>query len=129
MIYRKVVIISLLYAFVGVMPAKACNLPDEIVRALENGEAKSVGKYFNSSVELILPSNQGVYGKAQAEQILKNFFEGNAPGNFKYKHLQTINKENTQFYIGQLYTGKGIYRIYVYIKDRFIHQMRVESND
>ena len=129
MIYRKVVIISLLYAFVGVMPAKACNLPDEIVRALENGEAKSVGKYFNSSVELILPSNQGVYGKAQAEQILKNFFEGNSPGNFKYKHLQTINKENTQFYIGQLYTGKGIYRIYVYIKDRFIHQMRVESND
>ncbi len=126
---KKILVVSLLYAFVNVTHVNAFNLPSEIVRALENGDTKVISKYFNSSVELVFSEGQGVYSKAQAEQILKTFFNNNGAGNFKYKHLHTINKDNSQYYIGELHTGKGLYRVYIHIKDQNIHQMRIESND
>ena len=107
------------------------NLPDEIIQALKSGDSKVISKYFNSSVELIFSESQGVYGKAQAEQILKTFFNNNASANgiFNYNHLHGTNKDNAQYYIGELHTGKGLYRVYIYMKDQRIHQMRIESND
>ena len=107
------------------------NLPVEIVQALKSGDSKVISKYFNSSVELIFSESQGVYGKAQAEQILKTFFSNNASANgvFSYNHLHGTNKDNAQYYIGELNTGKGLYRVYIYMKDQRIHQMRIESND
>jgi len=111
--------------------ASVFNLPDEIVQALKSGDAKTISKYFNTSVELIFNENQGVYGKAQAEQILKIFFTNNASpsGTFGYKDLHSGNRDNPQYYIGELHTGKGRYRVTIFMKDQRIHQMRVESND
>lgn len=128
--YKKIIIIGLLCTCISAAQVDALDLPNEIVKALENGDAKTISKYFNSSIELIFSQSQGVYGKAQAEQILKNFFDNNGTGGFKYKHLHTVSKDNTQYnYIGQLYTSKGTYRIYIYIKNQYIHQMRMENND
>jgi hypothetical protein len=107
------------------------NLPNEIVQALSNGDAKSISNYFNTFVELNISENQAVYGKAQAEQILRNFFNNNASANrkFNYKPLHDVTRDNTQVYIGELHTGKGSYRVTIYIKDQRIYQMRIESND
>ncbi len=132
MIYKKILIIGLLCVWPLTAAVRADNAtpPDDIVKALKSGDAKGIGKYFNSSVELIFTQNQGVYGKSQAEQILKNFFDNNrGTRDFSYNHLHTNNKDNTQYYIGQLFTAKGVYRIYIYMKDGLIHQMRIESND
>ena len=130
MVFKKVIIIGLLCAWPLAASISADNLPDDIVKALNSGDAKGVSKSFNSSVELIFSQSQGVYGKSQAEQILKNFFDNNRGSqNFTYKHLHTNNKDNIQYFIGQLYTAKGLYRIHIYMKDRLIHQMRIESND
>ena len=141
MIFGRILIISLLFAVVDlrdadhetIHEAKASvyNLPDEIVQALKNGDAKDISKYFNSSVELIFSESRGVYGKAQAEQILKDFFCKNATasGKFNYKNLHSSNKDNAQYHIGELHTGKGLYRVYIYMKDQRIYEMRIESND
>ena len=134
MILKKALIISSLCFVVSMRGAvyekesHALNLPEEIVHALKNGDSKIISKFFNSSIELIFSESQGVYGKAQAEQILKTFFSNNA-GNFDYKHSHTVNKDNAQYYIGKLNTGKGLYRVYIYMKDQRIHQMRIESDD
>ena len=106
-------------------------LPDEIVQAFVNGDVKGVGKYFNASIELIFNESQGVYGKAQAEQILKTFLVDNASasGKFTYKPLHGSDRDNVQYYIGELHTGKGLYRVTIYMKDKLIHRMRIESND
>ena len=137
MVLKNILIISLLCTTVHSrnvahdLNEHAFSLPDEIVQALKAGDAKTISKYFNSSVELNLSESQGVYGKAQAEQILKDFFSKNASakGKFEYKHLHnTTNKDNAQYYIGEL-TGKGIYRLYILMKDQRIHQMRIDSND
>jgi hypothetical protein len=130
MAYIKIIIISLLCVCIdAASPVYAFDMPDEIVQALESGDAKGISKYFDASVELIFSQNRNVYGKSQAEQILKNFFDKNRTGDFKYKHLHTNDKDNTQNYIGQLLTGKGTYRIYILMKDRYINQMRIENND
>ena len=138
MILKKILIISSLCAVVSFRgaiheviheaEARAYDLPDEIVYALKNGDAKIISKYFNSSVELIFSESRGVYGKAQAEQILKNFFSNNS-GKFNYKNLHSTDRDNAQYYIGELHTGKGQYRVYIYMKDQRIYEMRIESND
>lgn len=134
MAFKKILIISLLCSAVGFRgeaEAQTLNLPDEIVQAFVNGDAKIISKYFNLSVELIVNDGGRVYAKAQAEQILKNFFNNNASANgrFNYKHLHGLDRDNLQFFIGELHTGKGIYRVNIYMKDQLIHQMRIESND
>jgi len=135
MIFKKILIISSLCVLVnlrGEAKASALNLPDEIVQAFINGDAKVIGNYFNTSVELIFSENQGVYSKAQAEQMLKTFFSTNTSANrkFTFKHLHSsTNRDNIQYHIGQLNTGKGSYRVTIHIKDQRITQMRIESND
>ena len=138
MIVKKILIISSLYVVVNLQGAvcetksSALNLPDEIVQGFVDGDAKVISKYFNTSVELIFSEAQGVYSKAQAEQILKTFFCNNASSNgkFTYKHLHSsTNRDNIQYHIGQLNTGKGSYRVTIHIKDQRITQMRIESND
>ena len=113
----------------GVHEAKA-NQPDEIIQAFINGDAKVIGNYFNTSVELIFSEKQGVYSKAQAEQMLRTFFSDNSANRkFTYKQLHASNKDNAQYYIGELHTGKGSYRVTIYMKGQRIHQLRIESND
>ncbi len=141
MIFKKILIISSLCVVVSLRGAvhetiheakmHVSKLPDEIVQALMSSDAKTISKYFNSSVELIFSESQGVYGKSQAEQILKTFFNNNASANgkFNYKELHASDRDNAQYYIGELNTGKGLYRVYIYMKDQRIHQMRIESND
>ena len=132
--FRKILIMCLLCAVFGVRgedEAQTIKLPDEIVQAFVGGDARTISKYFNSSVELILSERGGVYAKAQAEQILKNFFNDNALSNrrFNYKELHSSTRDNPQSFIGELHTGKGIYRVTIYMKDQLIHLMRIESND
>jgi len=136
MIFKKVLIISSLFLTVNLRGAVhetnsyLLNLPNEIIQALTNGDAKAISNYFNTFVELNINESQEVYGKAQAEQILKTFFNNNASANRKfYKPLHDVTRDNTQIYIGELHTGKGSYRVTIYMKDQRINRMRIESND
>jgi len=137
MISMKILLISSLCVVVSLSGAiqkagaQSLKLPDEIVQAFESGDAKTICKYFNSSVELIVSESGGVFAKAQAEQILKNFFTNNISANrkFNYKDLHSNIRDNVQWFIGELHTGKGIYRVNIYMKDQLIHLMRIENND
>ena len=142
MILKIILIISTLFTAAGLedvvydarhrTAAHVFELPGEITRAFVNADAKVISKHFNSSIELILPESSGVYGKDQAEQILKTFFSDNASprGKFEYKHLHdSRQRDNGQFYIGELTTGKGSYRVTIFMKNQLIHRMRIESND
>ena len=46
----------------------------DVVRSINNGDAASVAKYFDNSVEMVLPGKSSTYSKSQAEMILKDFF-------------------------------------------------------
>jgi hypothetical protein len=109
--------------------AQNFKMPSDILFALETGNSKELYQRFNTSIELIMNQNQNVYGKSQAEKILKIFFDTNGPS-FKYKELHSNGKDlsNCNF-IGQLFTSRGTYRVSIYIKNEQIYQIRLESND
>jgi len=138
MIFKKILIISLLCSSVHLRAAfreansSSLKQSDELVQAFVNGDAKIIGNHFNSMVELIFSERQGIYARGQAEQMLRNFFTENASstGKFSFKIVHSSpNRDNVQFYIGELNTGKGSFRVTIYMKAQRIHQLRIESND
>lgn len=51
----------------------------EMALHFKQGNTKEIAKSFAPSVELIIIDQEDVYNKAQAEQILKDFFIKNPP--------------------------------------------------
>jgi hypothetical protein len=88
---------------------------EDIANAIRSGDAKSVSRYFSSSLDLTLVGQEDVYSKAQAEQILKDFFNKNTPRSFSIIH-RGESKDGSKYAIGNLSTSNGNYRVYYYFK-------------
>lgn len=100
--------------------------------AIETGDAKALGAHLAKGVDLSLKDVEGVYSKDQSVQILHRFFSDNPPSLFKMVHEGT-SKSDDFFYIGDLQTSRGRYRVTYFLKksdDVFvIKQLRIESRD
>ena len=91
---------------------------DEVGSAIRSGDSKSISKYFGSTIDLTINSQEEVYSKAQAELILKDFFSKNNPKTFTIIH-KGDSKEGAGYAIGSLVTSQGNnYRIYFYVKQQ-----------
>ncbi len=104
-------------------------IPDEIILSLQTGNAKVLSGYFNDNVELVVLDNDNVYSKAQAKQIVNNFFNSFTPESFNVIHQG--GKEGSKYVIGNLKTNNGNFRIYFLLKNSngkdYIHQLRIEK--
>jgi hypothetical protein len=102
---------------------------NNIVAAIAAGDAKKLATYFNSSVDLTIPSGDGTYSKSQAEMIVKNFFAQYPPVSFKINQQGSSN-EGSQFSIGTLVTKMAKFRTYFLIKKTngvpLIYQLQFE---
>lgn len=124
----------MIFLFAGMLfftgPAKA-QVPDEIIASLKSGNARALSEYFNQNVELVVPENDNVYSKAQAQLIVSNFFSSHSPQNFSVIHQG--GKEGAQYVIGNLGTQKGTFRVYFLLKKSdgkdYIHQLRIEKQE
>lgn len=89
---------------------------DAVANALRSGDAKSVARFFGSTVDLTIIANEEVYSKIQAEQVLKEFFAKNHPRSFKIIH-KGGSKEGARYGIGSMKTNQGqTFRTYIYVK-------------
>ena len=79
---------------------------EDIASAIRSANAPALAKYFNSSIDLSLPGNEITCSKAQAEQIVRDFFAKNPPKSFKINH-QGASKDGSQFFIGTYVSAKG----------------------
>lgn len=102
----------------------------DIMSGLKSGNAKIIAGYFNPTVELNLPGNDGLFSKAQSELLLKDFFLKFPPKNFIFKHDGT-SQDGSRFSIGVLETAGGNFRTYYYLKkngDSFLlKELRIEK--
>ncbi len=102
----------------------------EINNAIRSGNYSRISAFFKESVELNLPGNEGLYSKAQAELILKDFFAKNVPKNFIPKHGGE-SKDGSKFTIGTLETTNGNFRTYFFLKKEgetlIIKELRIEK--
>jgi len=123
-------LILLLFSLLAVSQVFA-QIPDEIILSLKSGNAKVLATYFNQNVELVIPEHDNVYSKAQAEQIVANFFVRNQPDRFNIIHQR--GKEGAQYVIGNLVTRQGAFRVYFLLKKTdgkdIIHQLRIEKQE
>jgi len=112
----KKLILFLIFAALSLFSAATILDPyEDIANAIRSGDAKSVSRYFSSSVDLTIISREDVYSKAQTEQILKDFFNKNTPRSFSIIH-RGESKDGSKYAIGTLTTSNGNYRTYYYFK-------------
>lgn len=100
--------------------------------AFETGNAKALGSYLSTGVDLSLKDVEGVYSQDQTIQILTRFFSDNPPSMFKPIH-EGKSKSEDFFYIGDLQTSKGRYRVTYFLKNAgsgfVIKQLRIEKRE
>jgi hypothetical protein len=104
-------------------------IPEKLILSLHSGDAKTLSGFFNDNIELVVLENDNVYSKAQAQQIVNEFFANHKPEKFSIIHQG--GKDGSKYVIGSLTTKKGSLRVYFLIKvdqgNSFIHQLRIEK--
>lgn len=105
------------------------DIVDSLSLLFKSANSKEISKNFSSSVELKVNEEEDVYSKAQAEQILREFFNKSAPVNSTVVHLINTNP-NYRFGILSLSTKSGKFRVAITLKKVsntfFITELRIE---
>lgn len=85
------------------------DIVDQLASNFRLGNSKEIAKSFSSSIELIILDQEDVYSKAQAEQILKDFFIKNPPNKVAIVHQ--LNNPPFRLGILSLQTKSGKFRV------------------
>jgi hypothetical protein len=125
----KIILILLLVT--GLASASYLDIYSDISDAIRSGDARAVARYFGNTVDLTILNQEEVYSKAQAEQVLRDFFQKNTPRSFTLIH-KGVSKEGAKYAIGNLVTAQGIqFRAYFFVKQsnngEFIQELRFEK--
>jgi hypothetical protein len=127
----KFKIILLLFGLFVLVSKSFSQIPDEIVLSIQNGNTETLANYFNQNVELVVDTHDDVFSKAQAKQIVAEFFKANKPKQFNIIHQG--GKEGARYAIGSLIAETGTFRVYFLLKNNdntsYIHQLRIEKQD
>ena len=132
-IHKRILLLVVILLNVTVLPVQTqAQIPDEIILSLNSGNAKILSKYFNDNVELVVLDNDNVYSKAQAQQIVNNFFSRFTPiEDNAFKIIHHGGGEGAKYVIGNLQTKNVTFRVYFLLKQNdgkdYIHQLRIEK--
>lgn len=104
----------------------------QIETAIKGGNASALATHFNSTIDLIVPNNEGTFSKTQAEQIIKKFFTDNPVADFEHKQ-QGSSQGGAVFVIGKLNTKNNkSFRVYFLMKKSpqvfKLQQLQIEAN-
>lgn len=88
----------------------------EISRAIGDGDAEALGRFFDASVEISVADEEDVYDKGKAVTIVRNFFSQHRPRSFSQVHQGTSKGNESQYCIGNLETEGASYRVYLYLQ-------------
>lgn len=122
------ILVSLL---IGVPNAKAQqpDIIDVVAKHIRASDASKVSAQFSSVLQLNILSEENVYSKAQAQQILRDFFSKNKPVSVKIIHRLGSNP-NYKLAVLSMLTAKDKFRISISFSSngtRFlIKDMRIE---
>jgi hypothetical protein len=109
----RVMMVAMLVMLTSVV-AKA-DVFSDIAAAIRSGNAKDVSRYFGTSIDLQTADKSGVYSKNQAEMVLKDFLQANAPRSFDIIHKGATEDKSAQYAIGSMVTANGTYRTYILV--------------
>lgn len=135
---KKIVVILLFFVTSGftffyMSPnQKAADISKGIAEAIRKGNVNDLSNYFNSTIDLSILGKEGSYSKAQATQIVKEFFTKYPPKTFEIKH-QGSSSDGSNYVIGSLVTAKGKFRTNYLIKNNsgklYINQLSFDTEN
>ena len=121
--------ILIFIGFLSIAVQLEAQIPDGIVQGFKKGDASALAVFFNQNIEMVVLQHDDVFSKAQAQQIVSNFFASNKVANFSIAHEG--GREGARFAVGNLKTATGDFRVYIYLKKAgdktLIHQLRIEK--
>ena len=95
-------------------------------------EYEQLGLYFGEDINICIDDFEDVLNKGAALQKLKAFFASNKPKSFKIKHKGSSKGNQSSYYVSDLNTSNGDYRLFVYFNKTAnsskISELRIESN-
>ncbi len=113
-------------AFAAALPEQDVFVP--IAKYIQNGDSEKLSAWFDSNLEMDILGTVNVCSKAQAKQIIKDFFANNSPKSFSITHRS--GKPPMRYGIGSLSAGGNKFRVTIFVKTQeggnFIQQIRIE---
>lgn len=125
-------LLSLLIFFVHIpsLIATQSDIIDVLSGHFKASNSKEIAANFASSVDLIIIDEEDAYSKAQAEQILRNFFTKYPPVKSSVIHRLNTNP-NYRYGALSLVTKNGNFRVSITMKKTgttfFITELRIET--
>jgi hypothetical protein len=99
---------------------------DDVVATIKTNNSGAVSKYLNANVEITLLETESLCSKAQAEQMLKKFFDKYPSKAINIKH-RGASAQGAKYAIASYETASGLkLRLYIFMKDNLIHELKVE---
>lgn len=109
-------IFTILAAFVALSSFTIITGLNDVVNAIKSGNAASVSKYFDNTVEITVNGKSSNYSKTQGEVVLRDFFANNAVKSFTVLHQGQSG--GAEFCIGNLVTSNGNFRTTLNLKQK-----------
>ena len=102
---------------------------NKVVQAMKTGNSKELAEHFIPNLDLTVKEASDVYSKAQAEQIIRKFF--NPPTDLVIEHTG-VSKLGDKYFIGILRTSNGQFRVTFFLKKTDtvfqVKQLRIETS-
>ena len=123
----------LVFALLLIGGAKAQEVVrDKVVQAMKTGNSRDLVEHFIPNIDLTVKDNADVYSKAQAEQILRKFFNDHPPVDMVIEH-SGLSKFGDKYFIGILRTRSGYFRVTFFLKkmdggEMQVKQLRIENS-
>ena len=126
---RSALLLAVLLSSFGLFAQDA--VKDKVVLAMKTGNSKELAMYFIPNIDLTVKESSDVYSKAQAEQILRKFFNENPPVDMVIEH-SGVSKFGDQYFIGILRTRNAYFRVTFFLKkseaEHQVKQLRIEAS-
>ena len=102
-----------------------------IASSFKKGDVEGIALYFPGTLDMTVENAEDVFSKAQATQILNQFFKTNKPSDFLVKH-KGASKGGDFYQIGTLKTSNRDFRVTFFLKkdgdNVFIKRLKIEEN-
>lgn len=103
---------------------------EDVVSAIKQGDAGSLSRYLDNTVEINMSGKSTSYSKAQAEIILKDFFSKNQVKSFELVH-QGEGGGGSRYGIGNMGTSGGNFRTSFFLQKKggsmVLNELRFEN--
>ncbi len=122
--YKRVFLLCV--ALCLMIPIARAQALEDVVVYVRNGNSTAMTRYFDNTVNITILGKQFTYSKAQAEMVMKDFFNKNTIQDYVVMQTGSATDNRTKYAIGELKTSTGNFQLYILMKLMETHYLLQE---